>query len=617
MVNLLRSKTTAREIGEILAVSPLTSALPRLGDESWLGLAYHRIGGGWVRLLQAAAGKDLMGPMPELPPALYREFYLKGQRGRFENAYFERRRIVGRAALCALFDPAPERWLGPLFERVWEIASEFSWPLPATVNSPSGQDPMRLDLVAAETCALLADLVSIFSAVMPRALADRIRARARAEFFENYLHRHDDFWWTRSTNHWNAVCHFGLLASALALEDDMVRLAEMLETAAGYLPYYLEGFGSDGACREGPAYWQYGFGAFAELNRRLEAFTGGRLSLIEGDPLIGEIARYGFCVTLEGHQIVNFGDTPRIGSLNPALLSLLAARLDDPDLAAVARRNYAKLSRTGVSLQGPRSDFQHLVRLFLNLPAELPADAPLPLLSEYMRDVGVAVERFTTPDGRTVEFAVKAGNNAEHHNHNDCGSFLLHVDGVPIIPEIGQQEYGKDFFRENRYDYLAPRTLGHSLPVVNGQEQAAGTGYAAEVLARESSPEHFEMSVDISECYPAIASCGDLVRSFYINKLEGRIRVKEFYELGTEQSYETAIITEGEVEDRGTWWAIQDGPVVVHLHPFPDTEVQAIEELEYRDVTGQARQIKRIVLVPSHLGEQKFVGYEIEIRKVL
>jgi hypothetical protein len=133
------------------------------------------------------------------------------------------------------------------------------------------------------------------------------------------------------------------------------------------------------------------------------------------------------------------------------------------------------------------------------------------------------------------------------------------------------------------------------------------------LLSHESTDEHLEVSIDLSECYPPIASCGDLVRSFYLDKTSGRLRVKEYYELGTEHSYETAVVTEGEVEQTDTHWTIQDGSVLLNLRPFEDTDVLTVEELEYRDASGQLRKLHRIVMVPARLGEQKFIGYELEI----
>jgi hypothetical protein len=212
------------------------------------------------------------------------------------------------------------------------------------------------------------------------------------------------------------------------------------------------------------------------------------------------------------------------------------------------------------------------------------------------------------------EFAAKGGNNAEQHNHNDCGSYLLNIDGSPVVIEIGAPEYTKDFFRENRYQYLAARTLGHSLPIVNGREQAAGPQYAAKLISYELAPGHVEFSVDLAECYPSDAHCSELIRSFYLDKVNGNLRIKEFFELSVHQSFETSVLTEEPVEMSGPCAVIHARAGDVIVRPFDETLIIGVETHEYRDHGGTPRKINRIILRPAKLTEQRFVGYEIELK---
>src|SRR5438128_2726457 len=76
----------------------------------------------------------------------------------------------------------------------------------------------------------------------------------------------------------NAVCHQGVPGAALAVEDDLDLLAALLASAEECLRIFLGGFGADGSTSEGPSYWSYGFGRFAELNRQLETATNGAFS---------------------------------------------------------------------------------------------------------------------------------------------------------------------------------------------------------------------------------------------------------------------------------------------------------------------------------------------------
>jgi hypothetical protein len=460
----------------------------------------------------------------------------------------------------------------------------------------------------------MAELLTLFPDAFAPSFTAAIKARVRRDFSENYVNRHEDFFWTKATNNWNAVCHQGIIGAALALEEDTALLARILSLAKKYLPLFLRGFGSDGACSEGPGYWQYGFGWFCVLNEQLETRSEGRLSLIDGDPHVREIALFGPRVTLTNFHFVNFSDSPRTGALSPSLLTYLGRRLGDENLLAHARKSYERLDQTGLNLQGQRTDLLYFVRLLLNTPESTKVDRSLEPQDFFFKDLAVIVASGHDSAGHLWEFAAKGGNNAEQHNHNDCGSYILNIDGSPVVIEIGAPEYTKDFFRENRYQYLAARTLGHSLPIVNGREQAAGPQYASKVISYELAPNHTEFSVDLAECYPSDAHCSELIRSFYLDKQKGSLRIKEFFELSVHQSFETSVLTEEPVDMSGPCAVIHAKSGNVIVRPFDETLIIGVETHEYRDHGGTPRKIHRIILRPAKLTEQRFVGYELEMK---
>jgi hypothetical protein len=616
MTNLLTSGITEPEIRTALDANRGEPLLPPLGSPVWRQVADRPLVGKWFGTIRDLAAKEISKPIPELTEALYQEFYANGARVPFESAYFERRRRLARAAIAALLDESRDRdkWLASLWEKTLTVFSEFSWALPAHVNSPSGRDPLHIDLFAAETANLMGELVTMFPTVFSAELGTGIKNRIRRDFSENYVNRHEDFFWTKASNNWNAVCHQGVLGAALALEDDTALLARMLFIAKKYLPIFLRGFGSDGACSEGPGYWQYGFGWFCVLNEQIETRTGGALSLIQGDQHIHEIALFGPRVSLSNYHFVNFSDSPRTGSLSPSLLTYLGRRLNDERILAHARKSYERLDQTGLNLQGQRTDLLYFVRLLLNTPEDIKTEIPLPPIDFFFKDLAVIVSSGRDAEGHLWEFAAKGGNNAEQHNHNDCGSYILNIDGSPVVIEIGAPEYTKDFFRENRYEYLAARTLGHSLPIVNGREQAAGPQYAAKVISYELEPDHAEFSIDLAECYPSDAHCNELIRSFNFDKLQGGLRIKEFFDLSVHQSFETSVITEEPVEMKVPCAAIHSKVGDIIVRPLEDTLIIGVETHEYKDHGGTPRKIFRIILRPTKLTDQRFIGYELVLK---
>ncbi len=611
MLNLLKTSLTAEEIQEILASTPIQPLVPPLGSEAWAEVAGNPAIEKWMGPMRLLAEKEAGREMPPLTDELYREFYSTGGRLNFEALYFERRRALGRAAICALVDADTKRWLNSLRDKLEEIFAEFSWAAPGHVNSPSGKDPTHIDLFSAETASMMTLIIDLFGAVLPEDLIARIYWRLRGQFFDNYLNRHEDLWWAKAPNNWNAVCHQGVIGSALVVEPDLLLVSRMLLVAKKYLPLFLRGFGADGACSEGPGYWQYGFGAFAVLNAQLEARTGGKLSLFEEDDHIRQIAKYGTRVSLANFHFVNFSDSPRAGALNPSLLHYLGVRLDDAGCRAHSYRGYQRLEQTGLNLQGQRADLLYLVRLFLDTPLDLSGEVPIETEDFYFRDSGVLVAHGKDGRGHTWDFAAKGGNNAEHHNHNDCGSYILNIDGFPLVIEIGAPEYTKDYLREKRYQFLAARTQGHSLPIINGFEQAAGPKYAAKILRSELDEDYVEFSIDLTACYPPEAHCSEIVRNFYFDKQNGNIRVRDFYELIQCESFESAVIVDQDVTVSEGIASITLGGLTLQIRPFGETVFAGVEDHEYRDPSGVFRKVHRVILKPSRVDQQKFVGYDL------
>ena len=87
----------------------------------------------------------------------------------------------------------------------------------------------------------------------------------------------------------------------------------------------------------------------------------------------------------------------------------------------------------------------------------------------WARDIGVAKLTGRTAGGAPVVLAAKAGHNAENHNQNDVGSFVLHVDGESLIREPGRGLYSRDYFSPRRYENVFANSFGHSVPRVGGQ----------------------------------------------------------------------------------------------------------------------------------------------------
>lgn len=112
-------------------------------------------------------------------------------------------------------------------------------------------------------------------------------------------------------------------------------------------------------------------------------------------------------------------------------------------------------------------------------------------------------------------FAAKGGHNGESHNHNDIGHFMCVYEGEMLLADLGAGEYTKDYFGAGRYGILCNRSMGHSVPIINGLEQEKGRDYQAGNFSWND--ESKELTISFAKAYPK--GC--------IEEIERKIRITD------------------------------------------------------------------------------------------
>jgi hypothetical protein len=299
--------------------------------------------------------------------------------------------------------------------------------------------------------------------------------------------------------------------------------------------------------------------------------------------------------------LINFSDGGRKGRLDPALLGYLGERLDLPLLREESAALFHCQAESGVDLEMHRCDVYYLTKLFLRCPATTEAADEPPRPDVFFEDYGAVVCRGTDARGNFLEFAAKAGHNAEHHNHNDCGSFILSLNGEPAILEIGAPEYVGDYFNSDRtrYQFLAARSLGHSVPLVNGCEQSPGAEFAAKVLGCELGAGNAKLIVDLTKCYPAQAGCRRLTRTFLFDKDLGRLEISDAFELEAPGEVRSMIICESPAFTDGLAATIKAGGGVLQIMPRGDAKFVGVESCGYRTHLAEDASVNRLIFAPD------------------
>ena len=85
------------------------------------------------------AQNALTAPIPDLPASLFMEFVRIGDRKHYEKPYFQRRQMLEALVLAEGYEYRG-RFIDRIIDYLWAIMGEYTWSLPAHVNS--GGDPL-------------------------------------------------------------------------------------------------------------------------------------------------------------------------------------------------------------------------------------------------------------------------------------------------------------------------------------------------------------------------------------------------------------------------------------------------------------------------------------------
>jgi hypothetical protein len=516
---------------------------PASDRDAWQRTA-QRLGEPGLQRLLAAGEAAAQRPIPPLPAALFLEFQRTGERSGYENPAHIRRLMLADLVLaeCLAYQG---HFLDPILDVVWAICEESSWAFPAHQSRLTDLDTRVVDLGATMTALDLAEAIHLVGSALDPLLSKRVRDEIDRRIWRPYLSRHDYGWLHNSSqrrvNNWTAVCNAGVVGSALYLETDAARLAEIIARAARSLDDYLATFDIDGGSSEGPGYWDYGFGYYTILAHLVEHRTEGKLNFMPGERLV-KIASYPLRACLSPGAQVNFSDCDPDVQYSRAHLAYLAERLNIPDLAGLAAT---------LPVTGRRDSLTWALReLFWRLPEDS-SPGFSPPRHDWFREMQWMVARYNPADPAALVLAAKGGHNGEMHNQNDVGNFIVHVKGESIIVDLGRGRYTRAYFGPQRYEHFVNASIGHSVPVPDGQLQQNGEAFAAQVLEHWANDHEDTLYLDLTAAYPKTANLTSLSRRLTLHREPpgGWVElVDAFHFVHGPASFETALITFAEVE---------------------------------------------------------------------
>lgn len=507
----------------------------------------------------------------------YQLFFDTGDRQIYEKKYFERRKQLTVLGLLCLDDPSNKEYKNKLEDLLFSICHEFTWCLPAHVKRTKEEGNKHktytLDLFSCETAFTLAEIISL----LEKDLSPSILKIIQASIFDRVLQPFLDEEWNfeKLDNNWASVCSGSIGAAALYLMKPSKEREIILSRVNQAMDIFLSGFGEDGACVEGLSYWQYGFRYFTFYMDLLKKEEASLAHSYFSKNKIRAIAQFQQIMTVSKRKVFNFSDSKE--EIVPAF-----------DLAGYYHKMF------GNEIQLPDSTFE-IFELIDHCGRWAPAIRTL-LWDKNETQSFKSKQKYWLEDAQIyvykddrMQFATKGGHNGESHNHNDLGHFILHFHNEPLAIDLGAAEYSKDYFSERRYEYIHTRSFGHSVPVINDQEQQ--TGKKSFVTVDSIDKDTGEIVYDLTHAYN-IPELTSYKRIFNCNSKNAHVHIKDQFSFAEKGNHieQRLILSDMELKEESIeeLFFVKENVGLTIVLPSGNRDVK-VEPLDYTDHYGEKK----------------------------
>lgn len=551
---------------------------------------------------------------PTIRATQYMAFQTSGDRKAQENPHFKR-----RLSLLTLFvgelKEHKGRFLPDICDGIFAICEETFWGLSAHVQQmlPAQMLPyfreQYIDLNAAET----GELISVIYHILYDEIKDycppllsRMEYELDRRIIKPYM-EHTDFWWMGynrpKVNNWNPWTISNVLTVFLTLPLDSDTRNHGIEKMMTEIQHFYNLRPDDGGCDEGCQYWAVSGGKLFTFCDQLYIATDGRINLFH-DRKFENIMRYELKAYIGGSYFVNYGDgNARINARKNANLvyALYAFGL---------RINDREYCRFVADLLAVADEKPHIAS----------GSSAKSTLWSLIFAKDIAAQDKYTPKGSCVlpclqhayihngEWfcALKGGHNAESHNHNDVGNFMVYCDAKPVLLDAGCGTYTKDTFSSARYTIWTMQSGYHNLPVINGVSQMNGRDFGANGFEADGNT----ASVSFAAAYPETAGVLNVARTTEVTKQGVTVRDNFMFANETntvEEHFMTLLkpeITEQGVVLGEKYLLKTDLPIKIDYKSFDGDRAL----IDAWDCDG----VYRIII---HAECQKNASFEFEIRR--
>lgn len=589
---MLLRNITINELADIFARYKDKSQAPYLKEPKTIEQAKElaKVNGIWDDL---SRNLDASKEIPVIKRSAYRNFKRFGDRTLPQSKRSYRQRELNRATM-ALWLEHPNADLDYLQDLLWAYCDDYTWVMAA-------HEGRAIDLGSASIASTLAEILYVLDEQIEDEVKERISKEIERRIFQNYWnYKHLDSWKTVRMN-WNHVCNGEVIRTALYQIKEPRILAHFTHGAIQYLTYALDGFTDDGGCEEGPGYWCYGFGHFLFVAYALYVKTDGELNLMQ-DEKIRKICEYPLAANISGQYRSTFADSSH-GYIPARIAMIINEFYDMPELYSLCRRH----PDGSLRLSG-----MHELALYKGQKSEGNGVADN---QDYLLPELGQVKLRGNPGENQMTLLAIAGNNGVPHNHNDVGSFILHQGDKIFLVDPGAPLYTRKTFSSQRYEIVFCNSRGHSVPLIDGIQQAPGSQYYGTLKVENLNGEGLKKAIiDMTHAYPK-GTVKKLIREFVLDSDSNQLTLKDKYKFHkVPDSLEEAFITFEDVEVAEDGQSVEIGTQENNIQVSAlNTPGQfSVEELVEESKDGQTDEvIKRITFVPDKLDVEMNLSFEI------
>ncbi len=455
-----------------------------------------------------------------------------GDREEHSDISFDKRSKLLELAVAESIE-GKGRFTEAILNGVWSICEESYWGVPAHIREtglPDVENPV-VDLFTAETATALA-LADYFVGDKLDEINPLVRKRiyheSNVRFLFPMLDHGNDYRWNNpknKVNNWNPWIMSNWISTTLHLEKDENRRAEMIHKAMLGLDIYLNGLGDDGGCDEGPSYWTAAGASVYDCLEMLDEATKGKVNIYDNQ-LIKNMGAYFYKVHIDGYYFVNFADADPKLYPDGLLLYRFGKALDDDRMVNMGRWAFGQFPGSSAKLTG-----FHRFRMIENMLTAKAVDIVQgydKVGDAFMADIQVMTAR-DKDSGFTL--ATHGGHNAESHNHNDVGDFLLYLNGEPVIIDAGRGNYTARTFSAQRYELWFTQSNYHNLPIVNGLGQENGREFEAAQVSSTITDDAASLTMNIAPAYPPKTGITSWNRKVSLNRAKNQVEIMDDYAL--------------------------------------------------------------------------------------